>query len=526
MVGLSQFSVRIFYNKDLFKKILGTDTPPKDLSQFFNYCQRIQDYVEKENKEIERYNKRTEKNMPWWQFLPFVPSQQKELRTLVPIASSKYQVKIFKGRYLSMLTADLALELDQDMDGNLVGEEKIRALVLGELAFDNEKIKAASELLRDMAKYFTPGFMSGDRMESGFAFVQSRAAMITSGSWDAKSFIKQVKDQPFGDIILEINGVKTDSAAKAESSLLKFKNDKSVKILISREGGKKLLKIHPSPSGDSLWNIYGFRLKNVLKDNKNLVVVDEVDSISPAANSGFMERRTFEVGIFDFPAPGKDDPKFGKLVAGPVAESSTTGFRFGITKFSQNKELALDFFRFCTTPENNEKFNEIAQWIPAVKGAKPSKMLRAFVPNFKGYWGNVTFGANNNSLSSVREKQIFWPYISGEIDYKKYSEDLKKTMPRPMASDYDSIVMTKAENLPDKMVQRSMYLAKYVFSRDKKDIEEAKRKLTASWDVILDYELSDARLKALMTPVFNETPPDNQFSKDFLRIFNEIKTKR
>src|SRR5205814_1827801 len=60
-------------------------------------------------------------------------------------------------------------------------------------------------------------------------------------------------------------------------------------------------------------------------------------------------------------------------------------------KVSKNKEAALDFMRYMTTPETNEEFNKIIGWIPVIQGAQPSDFLKSFAPNFDGVQKGYNF---------------------------------------------------------------------------------------------------------------------------------------
>ncbi|OGV51798.1 MAG: hypothetical protein A2017_18825 [Lentisphaerae bacterium GWF2_44_16] len=527
MVGMNQGSVRIFYNKDIFRRILKTDKEPKTLSEFLNYCKKIQNYVAQKNAEAEKYNQKVMRNLKWWQKLPFAPLKLKEKAPLVPIASNRYNINTYKGRYLAMFTADKYLELDVNFDGSLKdGRELLLAFLNGDLTFDDPKMEAGIETVRDMAKYFAPGFMSIERMDSGFAFVQGRAAFITSGSWDAKSFIGQASSQPFGDIILAVNGKKVSSS----DEIMKTMNEavaakKDISLLLNREGSKIKVNIKPLEGKKHFRETFGFELADI-KDTKlgKVPVITELESVSPAEDAGLMPRKRFEVGIFDFPVPGPND-KYAKYIAGPVAEVSRTGCAYGITKFSKHKETAIDFLQFCTTPENNQKFNEIVEWIPAVKYAKTIEMLKPFEPNFKGYFGSLNFSFGGKTRSAMIESQVYWPYISGEIDYKEYLKKLKSSLPQDMAYDFDAILVSASDALPDKQLQRSIYLAKYIFSKDNAGLEESRRKLKASWDVIIDYSFVQPATKAMFAPFF-ANPDKTEFSKSFFENFKRIKTRR
>jgi hypothetical protein len=244
-----------------------------------------------------------------------------------------------------------------------------------------------------------------------------------------------------------------------------------------------------------------------------------VDSVSPAATAGLQPRKKFEVGVFDFPLPDRNDPTYGGLVAGPVAEVSQTGCSYGITKFSKHQDIAIRFLQFCSTPENNELFNRRCQWIPAVIGAKADGFLEAFVPNFNGYFGSLSLG--HGRRTRTRDDQVFWLFVSGEVDFDRYSKILEESVPDNLARDYVMTVTSLREQVPDRHLRRSMYLARHLFADDPKVRADATGKLPAVWDAVMEAEVTDCQFKAQMGPLFAD-PPSNPISRDFMRVFDQI----
>lgn len=165
-VGFSQFTVRMFYNKDMFREILGHDRPPASYRELMNFCEEIKSYGITHNRLID------------------------------PIASSQYQVKMLRNRYLVSYDTDSYIKFDQNSDGDCDVAEKLAAMIAGEWHPDVPGYKAGVNIFNDMAQYYPKGFMSLGRMDVGFSFVQNKAAMICSGSWDARSFLKKIQDQP------------------------------------------------------------------------------------------------------------------------------------------------------------------------------------------------------------------------------------------------------------------------------------------------------------------------------------------
>jgi len=167
--GLSTVTVRLFYNKELFRNVLGHDRPPRDFAEFMEICERFQRWAEENGRD-----------------------------DFVPIAASKYQLDMFKGRIAESLFFDYLMEHDQMFDGGFSSSlEVFDSYISGAHSFDDEPIRRGHELLARITSYFPPGFMSQDRMESGFRFTQGNAAFITSGTWDAMSYFIQ-SDFPIG----------------------------------------------------------------------------------------------------------------------------------------------------------------------------------------------------------------------------------------------------------------------------------------------------------------------------------------
>lgn len=391
-VGFSQFTVRMFYNKDLFRAAVGTDEPPGNYQELLEYGDKIIAYGEAMG------------------------------RPLYPIASAKYQTNIFKWRYRSAMTADLERRFDLNLDGWCGGEERTIAILTGEWHPRDPQYRASMTLIKRLTDYFPPGFMSLGRMDSGFAFVQGRAAMITSGSWDARSYLKKIEDQPPG--------------------------------------------------------------------------------------------QRFEVGIFDVPMPDKSHPEIGSMVDGPPSEANTgTGFAFGITRFSRHVDLCLEFLQFCTLPENNAVMNRYAEWIPSVKGAEPTDMLKRFEPNFAGFWGRMNF--DTGPRGQLVEGQVFWPYISGETDYETYADDLMDQLPSEAALDWARGYREPAEALPNRRARRSALLTRAALADDAVVRERNAVKMLRAWDNLIGYELQQHERDALLSRVKEKADPDQAFNREF-----------
>jgi ABC-type glycerol-3-phosphate transport system substrate-binding protein len=365
-VGFSQFTVRMFYNKTLFRTVLGQDTPPRTYRELLDLCQRIRDYSTANGLDLN------------------------------PIASSRYQMEYFKTGYLNALTRDIAVGGDLNLDGSFGGPEKIMALLAGRASPTNEQYRAGIDMGRQLATFFPRGFMSLGRMDAAFSFVQGKTAMITSGSWDARSFIRKIQDQP--------------------------------------------------------------------------------------------PHLRFEVGVFELPMVDRTDATYGPFFDGRTSEADTgSAFPFGISRFSRHPDLCVAFLQFCTTPRNNARLNQRAGWIPSVLGARIAPELEAFQPNFVGFWGSMDFRFLDKGRAETLERQLYWPYVSGETGYDTYARALAADLPLAAAMDYKRLRELNDDELPGRQAMRSACLAQCVFGPAPDRIEAETRLLRACSALAVKY---------------------------------------
>jgi raffinose/stachyose/melibiose transport system substrate-binding protein len=393
-VGFSQFTVRMFYNRNIFREVLGTDRPPATFQELLDFSERIANRSSGDG----------------------APRQA--------IAGAGYQAGILYRRLLTSATADLARAYDTNFDARVEPWEISVALLRGWNPL-HPKYRAALSMMDRLVNYFPPGFMALGRMDAGFAFVQGRAAMILSGSWDAESFLRQIQSQP--------------------------------------------------------------------------------------------PEKRFEVGVFDLPMPTADDPEFGPYIAGRVSEADTgTAFAFGITRFSRHADLCLDFLQFATTPENNEILNRYPKWIPAVRGAQPTPLLAAFQPNYVGYHGQMGF--HTGPRGQMLHTQVYWPLISGEIDYETYARRLMSELPAEAAVDWTRQYREHREVLPNRFARRAAFLATHVFAAEPETRAEDGLKAMRSWEALFGYLVGRPLMDGMLADVraeFSSAADLTPFARDF-----------
>jgi raffinose/stachyose/melibiose transport system substrate-binding protein len=162
-VPLSQFGIRIFYNRDLLRKLTGLEQVPRDYRGFLAVCEKIGDC-------------RDARGRPY-----------------VPITGSAYHVGFWDGFMCEPLTFGAVRRADFNRDGAVGNDELFAAFQTGRIGFDFPPFEAKFRMLRQLTAHFQPGFTGLGRDEAVFLFAQQRAVFITTGTWDAGSLIEQAK---------------------------------------------------------------------------------------------------------------------------------------------------------------------------------------------------------------------------------------------------------------------------------------------------------------------------------------------
>jgi len=129
----------------------------------------------------------------------------------------------------------------------------------------------------------------------------------------------------------------------------------------------------------------------------------------------------FAIGVIPFPEPTADDPQFGKFLEGPIYEDPKIVLGFGVTKTSQNPEVAIDFLLFMASQKQNERLNRIIGWIPNTIGAQTAPGLEVFEPNLRGVYPAQDFSISGDT--TIRWKQLYDLFAVNQIDYEALSKE-------------------------------------------------------------------------------------------------------
>lgn len=160
-IPMAFFNTRLFYNVAMLEEIQGTNLPPQTLGELLSYCDAVRAHGEKKGKK------------------------------LIPIAGSKYVRTFFREQYRVPFTYTFGDIVDVDYDNYCSPRESYAAFATDTLSFSLPRIRAWHEATKSVCDNFPKGWMAMDRQQAAFLFVQGRAAIIASGSWDAESLFKQ-----------------------------------------------------------------------------------------------------------------------------------------------------------------------------------------------------------------------------------------------------------------------------------------------------------------------------------------------
>ena len=164
-VPLSQFGVRIFYNRDLLKRLTGLDEAPAEYRGFLAACAEIGKHKDEEG------------------------------RPYIPIAGSRYHMGMWEGMMFDPITYPVLRVADFNRDGFVGNDELYVAFNTGRISFQYPAIRARYRMLREITDNFQTGYTGLTRDEAVFLFAQQRAVFMSTGTWDARSLQQQAEGQ-------------------------------------------------------------------------------------------------------------------------------------------------------------------------------------------------------------------------------------------------------------------------------------------------------------------------------------------
>ncbi len=153
-VTLSQGSMRLFCNRDLLRKITGSDAAPQNLDDFRAICAQIHDY-----------SRRTG-------------------RVLRPLAGSRDNALWLLGILMQTPVVGLNHRLDHEGFLNRNNRQAMADYLAGRWDYNQPEIRATLALAKELTSEMRPGFLQLGRDDAVQEFARGEAVFIFTGTWD------------------------------------------------------------------------------------------------------------------------------------------------------------------------------------------------------------------------------------------------------------------------------------------------------------------------------------------------------
>lgn len=157
------FSTRIFYNKDLYRKIIGSDKTPETFEEMVAVWKKVQEYNQKQ----EKING----------------------KSIVPVAGYKSMGTGLMQQLFQSQTQKLGLRMSHQYAMQSAG---LIDYLKGKWTLDSPEVRLGLRLMHEVGQYMQPGFMQARRDDALFMFTQSNALMYMGSGIDATSIRTQV----------------------------------------------------------------------------------------------------------------------------------------------------------------------------------------------------------------------------------------------------------------------------------------------------------------------------------------------
>lgn len=152
-----------------FRQWLASDQPPETLGQLLFYCTAVQAFAQAEG-----------------------------LSNLVPISGSNYGAGDLPALYFAPWANYRRTELDWDNDHQVSDIETFAGWQKGKWSFADEPLRQYFEFAKIVTGFFPRGYLGLDREQAQRRFVSGKAAMISSGAWDAGAIFNSVRTRRDG----------------------------------------------------------------------------------------------------------------------------------------------------------------------------------------------------------------------------------------------------------------------------------------------------------------------------------------
>ncbi len=155
-------TVRVYINLPLLRLITGSTQTPRTYEEFVALSEKVQEFAARTG------------------------------RNLHPLAGSRYNAPMLLDQLFGSQLQRLARDANPLQDFPWSPEAFRLAYLEGHWNLDNPEIRNGFALMRDASRFMPRGFTQLERDDAMFYFVQQRALMLMTGSWDVTSIRQQV----------------------------------------------------------------------------------------------------------------------------------------------------------------------------------------------------------------------------------------------------------------------------------------------------------------------------------------------
>lgn len=160
-VPTAMFTIRLYYNVDLYREIAGDAPLPRTFEELIALCERVHEYAAEHNV------------------------------SMIPIAGSQYNAPFIIFNLWSSMTQRMAQQMVPTRTLHFHGEQAWIRYLQNDWSYASTPIQIALSVMRRVGQHMQSGFLSLGRDDAMFYFVQGRALMTASGSWDIGSMHAQ-----------------------------------------------------------------------------------------------------------------------------------------------------------------------------------------------------------------------------------------------------------------------------------------------------------------------------------------------
>lgn len=151
------FTIRVFYNRDLWERILGDRPPPETLEEFIEVCEEVRAFSQRTGEDV------------------------------FPIAGSRYNGPLLMNNLFTSQTQRLILEANPAHDLRPNSNFVLLEILRGNKSVGDTPFREGFALQSLITRHMQPGFQQLQREDASFRFERGGMLMIVSGSWDASS---------------------------------------------------------------------------------------------------------------------------------------------------------------------------------------------------------------------------------------------------------------------------------------------------------------------------------------------------